>query len=121
MRCDQTDGKRRKCGGVSIEEPVPRAAEWATRKREVVPRSSSDEWFIPYSLLASGKVKDSTAKPRLGRISTKNQVTLPVEVLERAHLGAGYWQGQQVWRSGLKAADSSCYGPETIDSVMVEP
>lgn len=42
-----------------------------------------------YALLMISKVKDSNRKRRVGRISTKNQVTLPVAALQRAHLGAG--------------------------------
>ncbi len=45
--------------------------------------------ILLYALLMSSEVKDSNAKPRRGRISSKNQVTLPVAALERAHLGAG--------------------------------
>jgi bifunctional DNA-binding transcriptional regulator/antitoxin component of YhaV-PrlF toxin-antitoxin module len=35
------------------------------------------------------KVKDSDRQPRVGRISSKNQVTIPVAALATAHLAAG--------------------------------
>lgn len=37
----------------------------------------------------AAKVRDTNRNPRIGRISSKNQVTLPAATLASAHLGAG--------------------------------